>query len=99
MKVITICGSLRFKDDMMRIALDLELEGNCILTPLYPVKDNKDDFTDEEMKILDQMHKCRIDMSDAIYVVNKGGYIGESCKREIEYAKKTNKEILYLENK
>lgn len=43
------------------------------------------------------MHKQRIDMSDGIFVVNVGGYIGSSTKGEIEYAKKHNKEIIYLE--
>ncbi len=98
MKIITLCGSLRFKDEMMKVALDLELQGNCVLTPLYPVKDDKDDFTKEEMKILDDMHKHRIDLSDAIFVVNKDNYIGDSCRKEIEYAKKLNKEIMYLED-
>ena len=37
-------------------------------------------------------------MADAIYVINVGGYIGESTRSEIEYAKKHGKEILYLEN-
>ena len=38
------------------------------------------------------------DISDAIYVVNVNGYIGESTKKEIEYACKLGKEILYLED-
>ena len=44
------------------------------------------------------MHMKRIDMSDAIYVINKDGYIGKATLEEIEYAKSNNKEILYLEN-
>jgi hypothetical protein len=36
-------------------------------------------------------------MSDAIFVVNVGWYIWESTRSEIEYAKKHNKEIMYLE--
>lgn len=48
--------------------------------------------------MLDGMHKQKIDMSDEIYVINIGGYIGESTKKEIEYAKSRGKKISYLEN-
>ena len=49
--------------------------------------------------MLDEMHKQKIDMSDEIYVINVEGYIGESTKNEIEYAKARGKKISYLENK
>lgn len=98
MKVITLCGSLRFKEEMMKAAIDLEMKGNCVLTPVYPISDDKDVFTEEEAKILDDMHKHRIDLADAVYIVNVGGYIGNSVKKEIEYSKSKNKEIMYLES-
>lgn len=98
MKVITLCGSLRFKEEMMKVAMDLELQGNCVLTPVYPIGEDKDAFTEEEMQILDQMHKHRIALADMVYIVNKDGYIGDSVKSEIEYSKSLNKEIQYLEN-
>lgn len=41
--------------------------------------------------MLDDMHKRKIDMADEIYVINVGGYIGESTNSEIEYAKQNNK--------
>lgn len=98
MKVITLCGSLRFKEEMMKVAMDLELQGNCVLTPVYPVGEDKDDMTEEEAKILDDMHRYRIDLADTVYIVNVGGYIGNSVRSEIEYSKEKNKEIMYLEN-
>jgi hypothetical protein len=49
--------------------------------------------------MLDEMHKQKIDMSDEIYVINVGGYIGESTKKEIEYAKARGKEVSFMENK
>ena len=55
-------------------------------------------YSDEDKKILGELHYKRIDISDAIYVINVDGYIGESTKKEIEYAKKLGKEILYLED-
>lgn len=48
--------------------------------------------------MLDDMHKQKIDMSDEIFVINVNGYIGESTKNEIEYAKKNGKKINYLED-
>ena len=48
--------------------------------------------------MLDDMHKRKIDMSDSIYVINFGGYIGQSTHSEIEYAKANGKEVRYLEN-
>ena len=96
MKIITVCGSLRFYKEMMEITEKLELEGNCMLVPIYnPSKSSKDDFTEEEALMLDKMHKERIKLADAILVVNVDGYIGNSTKNEIEFAKSLNKEIMY----
>jgi hypothetical protein len=97
MKIITICGSLKFKSEMIAVAEKLELQENAVITPIYPTNSNKDAYTDEQVDILDKMHKEKIKISDAIYVVNAGGYIGTSTKSEIEYAKSLGKEILYLE--
>ena len=95
MKVITVCGSLRFKKEMMEISEKMELQGNCMLTPIYPTKDDKDAYTDEEVIMLDKMHKEKIKLSDAILVVNVNNYIGSSTRSEIEFAKELGKEILY----
>lgn len=95
MKVITICGSLKFKDEMMKIAIDLALKGNCVITPIYPVDDYKSKYTKEEIENLHKIHKEKIRLSDAIFVVNVNGYIGSSTKNEILYSKSLNKEIIY----
>ena len=95
MKVITVCGSLRFQREMEEIALKLELEVNCVLLPIFTINGDKDNYTEEEMNILGKMHYERIKISDAILVVNVDNYIGSSTKSEIEYAKSLNKEIMY----
>lgn len=95
-KIITVCGNLRFYKEMMEITEKIELEGNCMLVPIYnPSKTSKDDFTEEEALMLDKMHKERIKLADAILVVNVNGYIGDSTRKEIEFAKFLNKEIIY----
>ncbi|MCL2859366.1 MAG: hypothetical protein FWF46_02100 [Oscillospiraceae bacterium] len=95
MKVITICGSLKFKDEMMKVAWQMELAGNTVLIPIFPINKEKDSFTEEELIMLGKMHEEKIKLSDAILVVNVNGYIGNSTKSEIEFAKSLNKEIIY----
>ena len=94
MEIITLCGSLKFQKEMMIIAEKMALEGNCILTPVYPIIKNCE-RTDEQLKKLKKTHFKRIELSDAILVINKNNYIGDSTKLEIEYAKKLGKEIIY----
>lgn len=95
MKVITVCGSLKFMKEIMNISEKMELQGNCMLTPIYPTNSDKDAYTDDQALMLDKMHKEKIKLSDAILVVNVNGYIGSSTKSEIEFAKSLNKEIIY----
>lgn len=95
MRIITVCGSYKFKKEMIEIAEKMTLKGNCIITPNDLTKTDKDSYTEEEIIMIDKMHKEKIKISDAILVVNVNGYIGNSTKSEIEYAKSLNKEILY----
>ena len=98
MKVITVCGSMKYYELMMELAEQIELEGNCVLTPIYnPKRPSKESYTKEEGLMLDKVHKERIKLSDAIYVVNVDGHIGDSTRSEIEYAKSLNKEIIYYD--
>ena len=105
-KVITLCGSTRFKDEFLEAQKRLTLEGNIVISVgLFghsgdnEVWENMDEGTLTKTKeMLDDMHKRKIDMADEIYVINVGGYIGESTRSEIEYAKATGKEIWYLED-
>ena len=96
-KIITLCGSIRFKNEFMKVKEKLTLNGNIILTPNFFNNSNVT-TNPETRKMLDEMHRQKIDMSDEIYVINLGGYIGESTKSEIEYAKANGKKISYLES-
>ena len=97
--VITLCGSTRFKDEFMQAQKELTLKGNIVISVgLFGHSGDNEVFANKETKImLDDMHKRKIDMSDGIFVINKNGYIGETTKAEIEYAKQHNKTIAYLE--
>lgn len=93
-KIVTICGSMRFKDKMMEISKELEIKNKYVVIQcIY----NNDKFTEKEQQILSDLHYNKIKISDAIYVVNVNGYIGNSTDKEIEYAKKLGKEVIYLE--
>ena len=98
-KVITLCGSIKFKEEFLKMQEKLTLDRNIVLTPNSFQSIKKETINEQTKKMLDEMHRQKIDMSDAIFVINVNGYIGESTKNEIEYAKSKNKEILYLEKK
>ena len=95
-KVITICGSMRYSKEMMKIAEELELKkGYAVIQCVYNIDGQK--YEGVDAGILDKIHRKKIDISDAIYVVNIGGYIGNSTKNEIEYALENGKEVIYHE--
>ncbi len=75
----------------------LSLENGYIVIGLTPRVTNRT-FTEHDKELLGELHRAKIDLSDAIFVVNIDGYIGESTRREIEYAKQIGKEIMYLES-
>ena len=97
-KVITLCGSTRFKDAFLTAQKSLTLEGNIVISVGLFGHSGDGEVMDTATKaMLDDMHKRKIDMADEILVVNVGGYIGSSTRSEIEYAKATNKPVRYLE--
>ncbi len=105
-KVVTLCGSTKFKEEFMKVQKELTFKGNIVISVgMYghsgdsEVWENMDEGTLTKTKeMLDDMHKRKIDMADEIFVINVGGYIGESTSSEIKYAKETGKKVNYLEN-
>ena len=96
-KVITLCGSTRFKEDFDRVNRELTLMGNIVIS-VGAFGHAGDTFTDEQKVMLDDIHKRKIDMADAIYVINKDGYIGQSTRSEIAYAIRLGKQIIFMED-
>jgi len=105
-RVITLCGSTRFKDEFMQAQKRLTLAGNIVISVgLFGHSgDNEvwegmsEDTLTKTKEMLDDMHKRKIDMADGIFVINVGGYIGSSTRSEIEYAMEHGKTIEYLES-
>ena len=96
-KIITLCGSTRFKEDFERVNRELTLLGNIVIS-VGCFGHSGDTFTEEQKVMLDDIHKRKIDMSDAIYVINKDGYIGDSTRSEIKYAIAHGKQVILMED-
>ena len=94
MKTVTVCGSMRFAESMKNIAFELETRHNInVIQCIY--NESEKIITESEKENIVKAHYHKIDISDAIYVVDIDGYIGQSVKEEIEYAKSKGKEIIY----
>ena len=93
-KIVTLCGSIRFKEDFIKAQNELTLQGNIVIS----IEFFQTAVSDDIKSMLDEMHKTKIDMAHEIFVINKGGYIGSSTRNEINYALKTGKPVQYLES-
>ena len=97
-KVVTLCGSTRFKDAFMDAQKRLTLQGYIVVSVgLFGHSGDGEVWAEGVKEMLDDMHKRKIDMADEILVINVGGYIGSSTQSEIEYATATGKAVRYLE--
>ena len=97
-KIVTLCGSTRFKEQFLETQKRLTLEGYIVISVgLFGHSGDDDVWKPGVKEMLDDMHLRKIDLADEIFVINVGGYIGESTRRAISYAEKTDKTIKYLE--
>jgi len=97
-KIITLCGSTRFRNEFLEAQKRLTLEGNIVISVgLFGHSGDEEVWLKKTKVMLDDMHKRKIDLADEIFVINPGGYIGTSTRSEIEYAEHTGKRISYLE--
>lgn len=95
--IITICGSTRFKREYEEAAKYLERQGWAVFTVGFFMHADNISVSNGDKDELDRLHEEKIAISDAIYVVNPGGYIGDSTRSEIDYAHGLGKIILSLE--
>jgi len=95
-RVVCICGSTRFRDHFTRARRDFTLAGLVVLSP--SVFGHAGDTVTPEQKVnLDKLQLHMIDLADFIYVLNPGGYIGDSTRNEIRHARATGKNIIFFE--
>jgi hypothetical protein len=93
--IITLCGPAKNKKIFDHKTKELTLMGMIVLS----ICPTKLPFSAEQINILNKIHLQKIDISDAIFVINYRGHIGGSTKREIQYAQEHGKQIYYLEEK
>lgn len=97
-EIVCLCGSTRFHDTFRQANFDLTLAGKIVLSIGCDTKqDGGLNFTEEQKGQLDELHKRKIDLADRVFVLNVGGYIGNSTKGEVEYARMHNVPVEYLE--
>lgn len=91
-RIVTLCGSMRFFEQMLTVAADETAKGHIVLAPFSVVapEDQSSDFK----AMLDRLHFQKIDMAQQVIVVtNQDGYIGQSTRREMGYALSSGKEL------
>jgi hypothetical protein len=102
-KIVCLCGSTRFYKQFMVANYEETMAGRIVLSVgFYPHAVNEMHgegvgITPEQKEALDALHKKKIDLADEVYVLNVGGYVGDSTRNEIEHARKTGKPIRWLE--
>ena len=103
-KIICLCGSTRFTELMLIKQWELTKQGYvvlswCALPDSYFNGEPKSHVGDEEgvKEIVDEVHMRKIDLADEVHVLNIEGYIGNSTRKELNYAKKQGKIIKFTE--
>lgn len=103
-KIICLCGSTRFTEEMLVKQWELTKQGYivlswCALPNWYFNEEDKTHLGDQEgvKEIVDELHKRKIDLADEILVININGYIGDNTRNEIAYAIEQNKPVHWLE--
>lgn len=94
-KVITLCGSTRFKQEYEEVNQRLTFAGHIVISCGVFAHSNGVEITEQQKDMLDEIHLRKIDLADEIFVINVDGYVGASTKKEIEYATKQGKSISY----
>ncbi|WP_020580171.1 hypothetical protein [Actinopolymorpha alba] len=94
-RIVCLCGSTRFRDEFAVANRQQTLAGRIVLAPGV-FGHSGDSLTEDDKARLDELHLRKIDLAHSVLVVNPGGYIGESTRREIEYARRTGKPVAFM---
>ena len=98
-EIVCLCGSTRFVDEMNAVNRDLTFAGAIVVAPgvFAHSRDADHEVTPEQKEALDALHLRKIDLADRVLVMNPGGYIGESTRREISYARATGTPVSFTD--
>ena len=95
--VVAMIGSTRFQNTFIEKCWELSAKGFVVTLPNFRPATQMAKGFDIPEEILEDIGFKRIDMADKVYVVNEDGYIGDSTRKEIAYAKSIGKNIKYME--
>ena len=102
--IVCLCGSTGFWREFQRAGLSETLAGRIVLSIGAVSGTDENHFGglpkaeyDGIKVMLDELHLRKIDLADEVFILNLGGYIGESTRRELEYAQRVGKRIRFLE--
>ena len=90
-EIVCICGSTKFTAEMRAANRELTWAGVIVVAP----SEAEESPTTEQKVVLDALHLRKIDLADRVLVVNPGGYIGDSTRREIAYARAAGKPVTF----
>ena len=96
-EIVCIRGSARFVDEMSAANRDLTFAGVIVVAPGVFPRAEDGLIADEQKAALGVLHLRKIDLADRVLVVNPGGYVGESTRREIAYARATGKPVSFTD--
>lgn len=97
--IICLIGSTKFKKEFEHAIREETLNGNIVLSVAQFSHADNLSISESEKTIFDKVHLKKIEISNTVLVINAGGYIGESTKRELQYAKNLNKSIEFFREK
>ena len=94
-KIVCLCGSTKFKEDFLFLQKHYTLNNCVVLSVGFFGHADNEHLTMEIKAKLDILHLAKIDLADEVVVISVDRYIGESTRREIEYARYLGKPITY----
>lgn len=92
-EIVCLCGSARFVDELRAANRDLTFAGVIVLAP----GEVDGPVTPEQKAVVDALHLRKIDLADRVLVVNPGGYVGDSTRSEIAYARAAGKPVSFTD--
>ena len=92
-EIVCICGSAKFVTEIRAASRELTSSGVIVVAP----SEADESPTPGQKTVLDALHLRKIDLADRVLIVNPGGYVGESTRREIAYARAAGKPITFTD--
>ncbi len=95
MRIITLCGSSKYKKQFRQMETMLSLQGYIVLCPIFFTEEELAELEEDQLEILQEAHQFKLNMCDEIFVIDMNGYIDEITRESIEFAENNRKGITY----